>query len=344
MADHSAAASAKSSGVSTVGSEKAALLLLMLGEDQAAKVLQHVDAADVEKIGSAMAAIRNVDNSKAESVVNEFHHALSSETALGIGVSGYVRKVLTNTLGEHNGASLADRVLGNPQALEIDSLRWLDDQALVQMLKDEHPQIIAITLAHLEKEQAAKVLRQLPGTLQENIVMRIATMQTIPQAAMNQLQGVLKKKLSLSASFKSSRVDGAVAAAGIINALDPLAEARILETLAKTDEKLSERIQDLMFVFANLVDISDKGIQLLLREVASDVLPTALKGADEKVREKLLGNMSKRAREMVLEDIEARGPIKLSEVEAAQKDILAIARKLAESGQIDLGRSDDDYV
>ncbi|WP_047011817.1 flagellar motor switch protein FliG [Spongiibacter sp. IMCC21906] len=330
--------------MTVAGSEKAALLLLMLGEDQAAKVLQHVDAMDVEKIGSAMAAIRNVDNKKAESVVNEFHRALSSETALGVGVPGYVRKVLTNTLGEQKGGSLANRVLGDEQALEIDSLRWLDTEALVQMLKDEHPQIIAITLAHLEKEQAAKVLKSLRSDLQENVVMRIATMQTIPQAAMKQLQNVLKKKLSVSASFKTSTVDGAMTAASIINSLDSDSEARVLEALTKSDESLSERIQDLMFVFSNLADLADKSVQLLLREVASDVLPTALKGAEEKVRDKILNNMSKRAKEMVIEDMEARGPIKLSDVEAAQKDILAIARKLAESGQIDLGRGGDDYV
>ncbi|GAB3375295.1 flagellar motor switch protein FliG [Spongiibacter taiwanensis] len=330
--------------MTVAGSEKAALLLLMLGEDQAAKVLKHVDAVDVEKIGSAMASIRDVDNRKAESVVNEFHRALSSENTLGVGVSNYVRKVLTNTLGEQKGATLADRVLGQEQALEIDSLRWLETEALVQMLKDEHPQIIAITLAHLAKEQAAKVLKALPTDLQENVVMRIATMQTIPQAAMKQLQDVLKKKLSVSASFKTSTVDGAMTAASIINSLDADSETRVLEALAKADEALSDRIQDLMFVFSNLMDIADKGIQMLLREVPSDILPIALKGAEERVRDKILNNMSKRAKEMIIEDMEARGPIKISEVEEAQKEILAIARKLAESGQIDLGKGGDDYV
>lgn len=330
--------------MTVAGSEKAALLLLMLGEDQAAQVLKHVDAGDVEKIGSAMASIRDVDNRKAESVVNEFHRALSSENTLGVGVSSYVRKVLTNTLGEQKGATLADRVLGQEQALEIDSLRWLETDALVQMLKDEHPQIIAITLAHLAKEQAAKVLKALPTDLQENVVMRIATMQTIPQAAMKQLQDVLKKKLSVSASFKTSTIDGAMTAASIINSLDADSETRVLEALAKADEALSDRIQDLMFVFSNLLDIADKGIQMLLREVPSDILPIALKGAEERVRDKILNNMSKRAKEMIIEDMEARGPIKISEVEEAQKEILAIARKLAESGQIDLGKGGDDYV
>lgn len=330
--------------MSVRGDEKAALLLLMLGEEQAAKVLQYVDGGDVERIGTAMAAIRNVDNHKAEAIVDEFHRALVNETSLGVGVSGYVRKVLTNTLGEQKGATLADRVLGDEAPTEIDSLRWLDNDALVQMLKDEHPQIIAITLTHMEQSQAAQVLKALPAELQDNVVLRIANMHTIPQAAMKQLQNVLKKKLSITTTFKSSTVDGAMAAANIINGLGADAETRIFEALSKADEKLCERVQDLMFVFANLVKIPDKGIQVLLREVSSDILPTALKGAEEKVREKILGNMSKRAREMVEEDMAARGPIKLSEVEAAQKEILAVARKLAESGQIDLGKGGEDYV
>lgn len=333
----------KSSGS---GSDKAALFLLMLGEEQASKVLKFVEPHEVEQIGTAMASIRSVDNRLAEAVVDDFRSALQQETSLGVGVQGYVRKLFTSTLGDQTGSTLADRVLGDEEENEeITSLRWLEPEALLHMMKDEHPQIIAITMAHMDQTQAVAVFKQMPPDLQDDIVMRIANMQTIPQSAMRQLQTVLKKKLSVTATFKNRKIDGAMTVAGIMNGLDPDSETRILEAVAKENQSLSDRIQDLMFVFGNLINIPDKGIQLLLREVSSDVLPMALKGADEQVREKILGNMSKRAREMLLEDMESRGPMKLSDVEAAQKDVLAVARKLADAGQIDLGRGgDDDYV
>ena len=332
-------------GAGGKGSEKAALFLLMLGEEQASKVLQFVDPHEVELIGTAMAAIRSVDNQRAEAVVDDFRMSMQSETSLGVGVHGYVRKLFTSTLGEQKGATLADRVLGDEESQEMNSLRWLEPDALLHMLKDEHPQLIAITMAHMDQEQAGALLKQMAPDLQDDIVMRIANMQTIPQAAMRQLQTVLKKKLSVTATFKNRKIDGALTVAGIMNGLDPEAETRILESVAKKNEALSEKIQDLMFLFSNLINIPDKGIQLLLREVSSDILPMALKGADQKVRDKIMGNMSKRAREMLIEDMEARGPMKLSDVEAAQKDILAVARKLVEAGQIDLGRGgNDDYV
>lgn len=326
------------------GDKKAAMLLLMLGEEQAAKVLKFVNPADVEKIGTAMAAMGDVDNAKAESLVNDFHSALASESSVGISAPGAVRKILTSSLGEETGTTLADKLLGSEETLELGSLRWREPEVLMEMLKDEHPQIIAITLAHLDQEQAGQVLKCFKPEMQESLVLRIANMSKIPQAAIRQLQSVLQKKLSLTGSFKNNVLDGAMAAANIMNALDSESEARILENIAKTNEPLSVRIQDLMFVFDNLIKLGDKEIQLLLREVGSDTLPVALKGANDTLTNKLLGNMSKRAKEMLLEDMEARGPVKLSEVEAAQKEILGIVRKLAESGQIELSSSGDEYV
>lgn len=326
------------------GSEKAALLLLMLGEEHASKVLQHLPANQVERIGTAMAGIGRVDNQRAQTVMKDFRDAIQTETSLGVGVQGYLRRLLTGALGEQSGATLADRVLGAEENRDMESLRWLEPEALVGILKDEHPQIIAITLAHLEKEQAAKVLKLFPNEQQENIVYRIANMKTIPEAAMSQLQKMLQKKLSVSTSFKSRNVDGAATVADIINGLDAETETRILERLAQDDEALSTRIQELMFVFSNLLGISDRGIQVLLREVSSDKLPVALKGADPEVKEKIMGNMSKRAREMLEEDMETRGPVKISEVEEAQREILETAKKLAEAGQIDLGKGGDEYL
>lgn len=326
------------------GCEKAALLLLMMGESHAAKVLQHVPPEDVERIGSAMAGIKRVDNQQAMAVVQDFQHSAQSENSLAVGVQSYVRKVFASALGEQAGGSLARRVLGEQPGQEMDELRWVEPDALAQMLKDEHPQMIAITLAHLEPEQAGKVLTRFSESQQDDVIYRIANMHTIPDNAMSQLQRILKKKLSVSAKLKNRQIDGAATAAGLINGMGGDAETRILDSLAKTNETLSERIQELMFVFSNLVSVSDKGIQQLLREVSSDLLPIALKGAGEEVKEKILRNMSKRAREMLLDDMEAKGPIKISEVEQAQKEILTIARSLADSGQIDLGRGGDDYI
>lgn len=342
--DSAVEAPAASAALTISGCEKAALLLLMMGETHAAKVLRYVSPEDVERIGTAMAGIKRVDNQKATQVVDEFHDAIESENSLAVGVQSYVRKLFTSALGEQKGGALANRVLGEEESDEMNSLRWVEPGTLADMIKDEHPQMIAITLAHIEQEQASKVLKLLPEDKQDDIVMRIATMKTIPDAAMGQLQKVLKKKLAVSTTLKNRNVDGAAAAAGIINGLGADTEARILENVAKNDEELSARIQELMFVFSNLINISDKGIQLLLREVSADLLPLALKGAGEEVKEKILGNMSKRAREMLVDDMESKGPVKISEVEAAQKEILNIARTLAESGQIDLGTGGDDYV
>lgn len=326
------------------GSERAALLLLMLGEEKAAEVLRFVPSTEVEKIGTAMAQIREVNNQQAEAVIDNFQESLGTQTTLGVGVPGYVRQLLVSTLGEHKGRTLADKVLGDDTPVEIDSLRWLDMDTVVHMLRDEHPQIIAITLAHMSQDQAAYILDHLLPELQEDVVVRIATMDKIPQAALLELQDILKTKLSVSGVFKTRSVEGAKAAASIINCLGKSAEGRILGVLGKSDQKLCEKIQDLMFVFSNLGEVDNKGIQLLLREVSSDLITVALKGADEKVRSKFFSNMSKRAGEMLLEDMEARGPVKLSEVEAAQKEILAVARRLADEGQIMLGAAGDDYV
>lgn len=326
------------------GSERAALLLLMLGEEKAADVLRFVPSSELEKIGSAMARIKEVNNHQAEAVIESFQESMGTQTPLGVGVPGYVRQLLVSTLGEHKGRTLADKVLGDDTPMEIDSLRWLDMDTVVHMLRDEHPQIIAITLAHMSQDQAAYILDHLSAELQEDVVVRIATMDKIPQAALLELQDILKTKLSLSGVFKTRSVEGAKAAASIINSLGKGSEGRILGLIDKADQKLSEKIKDLMFVFSNLGDVDNKGIQLLLREVSSDLITVALKGADEKVRSKFFSNMSKRAGEMLQEDMEARGMVKLSEVDVAQKEILAVARRLADEGLIMLGASGDDYV
>lgn len=325
------------------GSEKAAMLLLMMGEDKAAEVLRHVSPDEVERIGAAMAAIKDVHLDHAVSVIDTFEQEVSEQLPLAVGLPNYVRNVLVGTLGD-NGNTLADKVLGDESPLEISSLRWLDLDTVVHMLKEEHPQIIAITLAHMDQSQAGYVLDKLEPYLQEDVVMRIATMQKIPQAALGELQEILNRKLAISSSFKAKQVDGAKLVAGIINGLSGESEKRVVELLAKTDPAMAERIKELMFVFDNLIDLTDKDTQRLLRDVPSDTLTVALKGANQLMREKVFRNMSKRAGEMLNEDMEARGPVKLSEVEVAQKEMLAVARRLADEGEIALGGKGEDYV
>lgn len=325
------------------GSEKAAMLLLMMGEDKAAEVLRHVSSDEVERIGAAMAAIKDVHLDHAVTVIETFEHEVGEQLPLAVGLPNYVRNVLVGTLGD-NGNTLADKVLGDDSPLEISSLRWLDLDTVVHMLKEEHPQIIAITLAHMDQSQAGYVLDKLEPYLQEDVVMRIASMQKIPQAALGELQEILNRKLAISSSFKAKQVDGAKLVAGIINGLSGESEKRVVALLAKSDPAMAERIKELMFVFDNLIDLSDKDTQRLLRDVPSDNLTVALKGANQLMREKVFRNMSKRAGEMLNEDMEARGPVKLSEVEIAQKEMLAIARRLADEGEITLGGKGEDYV
>ena len=313
------------------GSEKAAMLLLMMGEDKAAEVLRHVSSDEVERIGMAMAAIKDVHLEQAVSVIDTFEVELAEQLPLALGLPNYVRNVLVNTLGDE-------------QTLEISSLRWLDLDTVVHMLKEEHPQIIAITLAHMDQSQAGYVLDKLEQNLQEDVVMRIATMDKIPQAAIVELQEILDKKLAISSSFKSKQIDGSKLIAGIIKGLSTESETRVVEMLAKTDPAMAERIKELMFVFDNLLDIDDKGIQRLLRDVPGDTLTVALKGANPLMRDKVFKNMSKRAGEMLNEDMESRGPVKLSEVEVAQKEMVGIARALAEAGEINLGGKGEDLV
>lgn len=325
------------------GSQKAALLLLMLGEDKAAQVLRHVDSGSVEQIGNAMASIEDVETDSAQFVLANCLQEMSTKTSLGVGVPGYMRTLLVNTLGEQRGRSLADKLLPDEESLEIDSLRWMNRDSIIKILKDEHPQIIAITLAHLDRAQAADVIKALPEEIQDDILYRIATMDKIPQSALKKLQNVLQNKLSLATSFKSKSIEGTKTAADILNVLGKENGDRVLTNIGETNEELSSTIREMMFVFDNLAEVDSKGMQTLLTQVSNDVLSVALKGADPEVSDNILENMSKRARAILEEDMEARGPVKIGDVQDAQKQIVEIAKALVDEGKISMGGSDD-YV
>jgi flagellar motor switch protein FliG len=328
------------SGVQKEGldyAQRAAVFLMTIGEDSAAEVLKHMGPKEVQRIGVAMTSIGDVSKDVVKSILEEFLQTVNSQTSVGMGAEDYVRNVLTNALGEEKAAGIIDRILLGGNAKGLESLKWMDSRAIAEMIRNEHPQIISIILSYLDSDHAAVVLAEFPEKVQADILLRIATLNGVQPAAMKELNDTLEKQLKGGASVQSSAIGGVKTAADILNFVDSSIEAGIMEKVKETDEELGQEIQDLMFVFDNLVDIDDRGIQTILREVATDTLLLALKATDDALKEKIFGNMSKRAAEMLRDDLEAKGPVRLSEVETAQKEILTITRRLADEGQVMLG-------
>lgn len=335
------ASSGKFSGV-----DRAAIFLLSLGETDAAQILRHMGPKEVQKVGSAMAAMANVSREQVQVILGDFIETVDNQTALGVGSEDYIRKVMVDALGEEKAGSLIDRILLGRNTKGLESLKWMDARAVAEIIRLEHPQIMAIVLSYLDSDHAAAVLGYLPERVRVDVLMRIATLDGIQPAALAELDEIMERQFSgNNSNVKSSSVGGVKAAANILNFVDSAVEGEIMELIKDSDAELGQKIQDLMFVFDNLIDVDDQGIQALLREVSSDNLIIALKGADEGVREKIFKNMSKRAAEMLRDDLEAKGPVRLSEVETAQKEILAIARRMAEAGDIVLGgKGTEQYV
>jgi len=319
--------------------QKAAILLMTIGEESAAEVLKHMGPKEVQRIGVAMANISDVSKDVVRQVMVDFIGTVNEKTSFGVGAGEYVRNVLTNALGEEKAAGIIDRILLGGNASGLESLKWMDPRAVVDLVRNEHPQIIAIILSYLDSDQAAEVLSGMPEKVRSDLLLRIATLDGVQPAAMKELNNTLEKQLKGNSRVQSSRIGGVKAAANILNFVESGIESSIMEKIKETDNDLGQEIQDLMFVFDNLIDVDDRGIQTLLREISTDHLLLALKAADDDLKEKIFSNMSSRAAEMLKDDLEAKGPVRLSEVEAAQKEILNIARRLADEGQIALGGS-----
>jgi flagellar motor switch protein FliG len=319
------------------GTQRAAVLLLSLGESDAAEVLKHMDPKEVQKIGIAMATMSGISRDQVEKVMDEFNNELGSKTSLGVGADDYIRNVLVQALGADKAGGLIDRILLGRNTTGLDTLKWMDPRAVADLVRNEHPQIIAIVMAHLDSDQAAEALKLLPERVRADVLMRIATLDGIPPNALNELNEIMERQFSGNQGLKSSNVGGVKVAANILNFMDSGQDQGVLAAIGKIDAELSTRIQDLMFVFDNLVELEDRALQTLLREVSGDRRGLALRGADIKVREKITKNMSQRAAEILLEDMEARGPVRLADVEGAQKEILTIVRRLADEGVISLG-------
>ncbi|NEX20117.1 flagellar motor switch protein FliG [Thiorhodococcus mannitoliphagus] len=319
------------------GSERAAIFMMSLGEEAAAEILRHMGPKEVQKIGTAMASLEKVSRSDIDQVLREFSDVVQDQTSLGIGADDYVRNVLRSALGDDKAEGLIDRILIGRNSKGLEALKWLDPRAVAEMIRHEHPQIVAIVLSHLDPDQSAETLSFLPERMQSDLILRIATLDGVQPAALQELDEILERQLSGKNTAKSSMIGGVKTAASILNFIDASRESTIMDGVLQVDEDLGSRIQELMFVFGNLVDVDDRGIQTLMREISTESLVLALKGAEEELKDKIFRNMSKRAAEMLREDLETKGPVRVSDVETAQKEILATARRLADSGEIVLG-------
>ncbi|HBF07116.1 MAG TPA: flagellar motor switch protein FliG [Gammaproteobacteria bacterium] len=318
--------------------DKAAVLLLSLGEEDAAEILKHLGPKEVQRIGSAMTQLKNVTRDQVENVLNTFFEHVQTQTSLGIGSDAYIRNMLVQALGEEKAGSLADRILMGGNTSGLDTLKWMNGRAISDLIRFEHPQIQAIVIAYLDPDQAAEVLSNLDERVRLDIILRIASIESVQPQALQELNNILEKQFASSAnSSATAHLGGIKCTADIMNFLDTATESQLIESLREVDEDLAQEIQDLMFVFENLSEVDDRGIQALMREISSDVLILALKGADEAVKEKIFGNMSSRAADLLRDDLESKGPVKVSEVEAAQKEILSIARRMSDAGEIMLG-------
>jgi len=309
------------------GVDKAAILLLSLSEEDAAQILKHLEPKQVQKVGMAMAGLQDLSQAKISAVHNLFIEQIQSFSTIGFQSEDFIKKALTAALGEDKAASLIDQIVMGSGAKGLDSLKWMDSKQVANIIRNEHPQIQTIVLSYLEPEQSAEIIAQFPEKVRLDLTMRIANLEEVQPAALQELNEIMEKQFAGQAGAQAAKMGGLKAAADIMNYLDTNVEGQLMDSIREHDEEMSQQIQDLMFVFENLMDVEDRGIQAILREVQQDVLMKAIKGTDEALKDKILGNMSKRAAEMLADDLEAMAPVRISEVEAAQKEILSTARR-----------------
>ncbi|MDF1485772.1 flagellar motor switch protein FliG [Ramlibacter sp. H39-3-26] len=324
------------------GLSDAAILLMSLGEEEAAEVFKHLSPKEVQRLGETIARTRTVTRERVDEVMVKFSRAASEQSLLVSDTNSYVRSVLRRALGDDKAALLIDRILQGGDTSGIESLKWMDPLSVAELLRNEHPQIVAAILVHLDYEQAAAVLMHLSDRQRSEVLLRVATLEGIQPTALKDLNEVLYKVLAGGDKVRKASLGGVKAAAEIINMLGTNVEHAVLDTIRSHDPDLAQRIMDKMFIFDDVLKLDDKAIQLTLKEIASETLIVALKGAGPELREKFLSNMSTRAAEALREDLDSRGPMRLSEVESQQKEILKTVRRLADEGQVSLGGGGDD--
>jgi flagellar motor switch protein FliG len=328
--------------VSEEGVTRSAILLMSIGEEEAVEVFKHLGPKEVQKLGQAMAKLSNVTREQVAGVLRDFREEAEQQAPMSGGADQYIRSVLTRALGDEKASALIDRILQGQDVSGIESLKWMDAESVAELVKNEHPQIVATILVHLDADQASEVLAQFSERLRNDVMLRIATLEGVQPAALRDLNDVLTQLLQGTDRVKKSARGGIEAAAEILNYLGGNLEAAVTAHIRESDADLAQQIQDKMFVFDNLADLDDRAIQLLLREVQSETLIVALKGTSDPLRDKVFKNMSQRAAEMLRDDLDAKGPVRLSEVETEQREILRIVRRLAEEGQIVLGGKGDE--
>ncbi|MEO6749937.1 MAG: flagellar motor switch protein FliG [Casimicrobiaceae bacterium] len=328
--------------MSDAGTHNTAILLMSLGEAEAAEVLRHLGPREVEKIGQAISKMSGVTRDQIDEVLDAFNQQALQQTSIGLDADGYLRSVLTRALGDDRAAYLLDRILEGGDAAGMEKLRWMDAAAVAELIGGEHPQIIASILVHLDRDQASGVLAEFADALRNDVLLRVATLDRIQPAALRELNDVLAKLLSGNGGPRKSAPGGIRVAAEMLNHLGSAQETAAIEAVRVHDNELADKLLDEMFIFENLLDLDDRGVQSLLREVQSEALIVALKGASEALREKIFKNMSQRAAEMLRDDLDAKGPVRISEVESEQKEILKIVRRMADEGQLVLGAKGGD--
>ncbi|MDT0582837.1 MULTISPECIES: flagellar motor switch protein FliG [Alteromonadaceae] len=319
------------------GVEKASILLLSLSEEDAAQILKFMEPKQVQVLGAAMAAMDDMTQDKITAVHTHFIDEIQNYSTIGFKSQDFVKRALISALGEDKAAHLLDQIMTGSGAKGLESLKWMDSKQVATIIRNEHPQIQTIVMSYLEPEQSAEILAQFPEKVRLDLLMRVANLEEVQPAALQELNEIMEKQFAGQAGAQAAKMGGLKSAANIMNYLDTNIEGQLMDAIREQDEEMSQQIQDLMFVFDNLIDVDDRGIQAILRETQQESLMKAIKGADEELRNKITGNMSKRAAEMLLDDLEAMGPVRLSEVETAQKEILSIARRLADAGEVMLG-------
>ena len=324
------------------GLEDAAILLMSLGEEEAAEVFKHLAPKEVQRLGETIARMKAVPKERFEAVLGRFGTLAANESMLVADTDEYVKSVLRKALGEDKANLLIDRILQGSDVTGIESLKWMDPQSVGELLRNEHPQIVAAILVHLDADQAAEIVKHFGERMRNEVMVRVATLDGIQPAALKDLNDVLSKVLAGGERTRKSSLGGVKAAAEILNLLGSSIETSVLDYVRDADNDLAQKIMDSMFTFDDLDKLDDKGIQALLKEVQSESLVIALKGATPELREKIFRNMSTRAAESLREDLESRGPVRVSEVEAEQKEMLKVVRRLVDEGQIQMSSGGDD--
>ncbi|WP_265694390.1 flagellar motor switch protein FliG [Providencia rustigianii] len=330
--------------MSLSGTEKSAVMLMTLGEDQAAEVFKHLNPKEVQQLSMAVSNMRQISNNELAEVLTEFEESAIQFAALNINTNDYLRSVLVKALGEERAASLLEDIFEKQETTSgIESLNYMEPQTVADIIRDEHPQIIATILVHLKRNLAADVLELFEERQRNDIMLRIATFGGVQPAALAELTEVLNNLLD-GQNLKRSKMGGVRTAAEIINLMKNQQEESVIDAMRDYDDELAQKIIDEMFLFENLIEVDNRSIQRILQDVSTDSLVIALKGSNQALRDHFLNNMAARAAEIVRDDLESRAPVRMSQVETEQKAILMVVRRLIEKGEIAIGGGDDVYV